>query len=75
MITNEFINQIMLEIQQELNRQTEFIASLKNHNQKLEADGSRTIYSLDELAGSMEQNLHIMRKTLTNLPTEEDLVD
>lgn len=75
MINYEFINVILLELKNELKHQEEFIQKLKRYNTELDAAGSRILYSIDELAKTMEQNTRAIRRAMANLPMEEDLVD
>ena len=75
MITNELINLIQLQLQEELNRQTAFIEILKNHNLQLDSQGLRILYSIDQLIKTMESNLSAIKKAIKQLPLEENLAD
>jgi len=75
LITNELINLIQLQLQEELNRQTAFIEILKNHNLQLDSQGLRILYSIDQLIKTMESNLSAIKKAIKQLPLEENLAD
>ncbi len=72
MTRRDLIDDLILDIKDEMARETTFVNKLRAVNDKLEEECSPPFYSIKPVIDTGEQFIDQMRRAIANLPLEEE---